>query len=133
MERGIKNYQGAGDPGHLNMKINVRGAKVTCMIDLGANVNLMSIAKAQELGIDDEIQPCGTSVRLADNSTKKCVGEIVGIPMEIGGIRSRLDYLVMDMEGNAIRSKTLIGRPSLHRLEAVVDTGKKTYNLIIKG
>ncbi|CAA7049488.1 unnamed protein product [Microthlaspi erraticum] len=108
------------DPGKFVITSNINGIQLhDCLTDTGANVKLMSLALAKDLGFKEFKSP-KIRVEFADLSCMEPYGMVEDVMMEIGGRSVPTDFQVMIWEGSK-RYQLILGTPFLATAGAVLN------------
>ncbi|XP_024013090.1 uncharacterized protein LOC112087296 [Eutrema salsugineum] len=89
------------------------------LCDTGANLNVMSKAIANELGMCD-IKPPHGSVKFGDNSSMIPYGFITDLMVQVGGCLIPVYFYILEMENDSPRA-LIFGSSFLATVGAVVD------------
>ncbi|CAA7052898.1 unnamed protein product [Microthlaspi erraticum] len=115
-----KPLQKQEDPGKFVITSSINGIQLhDCLCDTGANVNLMSLALAKDLGFKEFKSP-KIRVEFADLSCMEPYGMLEDVMMEIGGRSVPTDFQVMIWEGSK-RNQLILGTPFLATAGAVLN------------
>ncbi|CAA7021371.1 unnamed protein product [Microthlaspi erraticum] len=115
-----KPLQKQEDPGKFVITSSINGIQLhDCLCDTGANVNLMSLALAKDLGFKEFKSP-KIRVEFADLSCMEPYGMLEDVMMEIGGRYVPTDFQVMIWEGSK-RNQLILGTPFLATAGAVLN------------
>ncbi|XP_006584216.1 uncharacterized protein LOC114420377 [Glycine soja] len=100
------------------------------LIDLGANINLMSLSICWRLG-ELEIMPTWMTLQLADRSITKPYGVIEDVLVRVKHLIFPADFVVMDIEEDTY-VPLILGRPFMATASCVVDMEKKKLEMGIE-
>ncbi|XP_057747534.1 uncharacterized protein LOC130966727 [Arachis stenosperma] len=94
----------------------------TALCDLGASINLMSLAMMKKMKIE-EAKPTRMALQLADRSFKFPHGIVEDLLVKVGDFIFPADFVVLDMEEGA-KTSIILGRPFLATVGAIIDVQK---------
>ena len=102
-------------------KILITIGKIThhAILDLGSSVSALSKEFYDLLELTN-IENCDIELALADHSTKKALGIVKNVMVELHMTFVPVDFVIMDM-GRNTSSPIILGRPFLRTLGAVID------------
>ncbi|XP_006582613.1 uncharacterized protein [Glycine max] len=100
------------------------------LIDLGANINLISLSMCRKLG-ELEIMPTRMTLQLADCSVTRPYGVIEDVLVRVKHLIFPTDFIVMDIEEDA-NIPVILGRPFMSIASCVVDIGKKKLEMSLE-
>ncbi|XP_057761655.1 uncharacterized protein LOC130981912 [Arachis stenosperma] len=111
------------DPGSFQIpciigKITVEKA----LCDLGASINLMSLAMMRKMKIE-EAKPTRMALQLADRSFKFPHGIVEDLLVKVEDFIFPADFVVLDIEEGA-KTSIILGRPFLATAGAIIDVQK---------
>ncbi|XP_057746788.1 uncharacterized protein LOC130966047 [Arachis stenosperma] len=92
------------------------------LCDLGASINLMSLAMMKRMRIE-EAKPTRMTLQLADRTFKFSHGMVEDLLVKVGEFIFPVDFVVLDMEEEANIS-IILGRPFLATTGAIIDVQK---------
>ncbi|XP_016192274.1 uncharacterized protein LOC107633153 [Arachis ipaensis] len=92
------------------------------LYDLGASINLMSLAMMKRMRIE-EAKPTRMALQLADRTFKFSHGVVEDLLVKVGEFISLADFIVLDMEEEA-NTSIILGRPFLAIVGAIIDVQK---------
>ncbi|XP_015965220.1 uncharacterized protein LOC107488950 [Arachis duranensis] len=92
------------------------------LYDLGASINLMSLAMMKKMRIE-EAKPTRMALQLADRSFKFLHRIIEDLLVKVGDFIFPADFIVLDMEEGA-KTSIILGRPFFATAEAIIDVQK---------
>ncbi|XP_015940179.1 uncharacterized protein LOC107465726 [Arachis duranensis] len=116
------------DPGSFQIPYiiaNISIEKALC--DLGASINLMSLARMKRMRIE-EAKPIRMALQLADRTFKFSHGVAEDLLVKVGEFIFPADFVVLNMEEEA-NASIILGRPFLATAGAIVDVQKGEYVL----
>ncbi|CAA7044563.1 unnamed protein product [Microthlaspi erraticum] len=115
-----KPLQKKEDPGKFVITSSINGFQLhDCLCDTGANVNLMSLALAKDLGFKEFKSP-KIRVEFADLSCMEPYGMLEDVMLEIGGRFFPTDFQVMVWEGSK-RNQLILGTSFLATAGAILN------------
>ncbi|CAA7023193.1 unnamed protein product [Microthlaspi erraticum] len=115
-----KPLQKQEDPGKFVITSSINGIQLhDCLCDTGANVNLMSLALAKDLGFKEFKSP-KIRVEFADLSFMEPYGMLEDVMMEVGGRSVPTDFQIIIWEGSK-RNQLILGTPFLATAGAVLN------------
>ncbi|XP_010681879.2 uncharacterized protein LOC104896784 [Beta vulgaris subsp. vulgaris] len=94
--------------------------------DLGASVSLMPLSIAKQLNF--ELKPTMRVIQLVDRSVKIPIGELEDIPVQVGRVFIRCDFVVMEMEKDS-QVPLILWRPFLKTTGVLVDMKRDVLTL----
>ncbi|XP_006579214.1 uncharacterized protein LOC114410759 [Glycine soja] len=116
------------DPSSITIPCSIGEVSVgKVLIDLGANINLMSLSMCQKRG-ELEIMHTRMTLQLADRSVSRPYGVIEDVLVRLKHLIFPVDFVVMDIEEDA-DIPIILGRPFMSTARCVVDMGKKKLEL----
>ncbi|XP_057760457.1 uncharacterized protein LOC130980831 [Arachis stenosperma] len=92
------------------------------LCDLGASINLMSLAMMKRMRIE-EAKPIRMSLQLADRTFKFPHGVVEDLLVKMGEFIFLADFVMLDMEEKA-NTSIILGRPFLATVAAIIDVQK---------
>ncbi|XP_052118241.1 uncharacterized protein LOC127747744 [Arachis duranensis] len=111
------------DPGSFQIPCIIGKTIVEkALCDLGASINLMSLAMMKEMKIE-EAKPTRMALQLADRSFKFPNGIVEDLLVKVGDFIFPVDFVVLDME-EATNTSIIMGRPFLATAGALIDVQK---------
>ena len=121
-----------GDPGKFTIPCNIGKATIKkALCDLGASVSLMPYTVFQRIGVG-ELKPTRMTLQLADTSTRKPLGIVEDVPVQVGRFFVPADFVVVDMKEDK-DVPIILGRPFLRTARAIFDTYEGTLTMNIGG
>jgi len=119
------------DPGSVTIPCSIGDVLVgKALIDLGANINLISLSMCRKLG-ELEIMPTRMTLQLADCSVTRPYGVIEDVLVRVKHLIFPTDFIVMDIEEDA-NIPVILGRPFMSIASCVVDIGKKKLEMSLE-
>jgi len=119
------------DPGSVTIPCFVVEVSVgKALIDLGANINLMSLSMCWRLG-ELEIMPTRMTLELADRSVTRPYGVIKDVLVQVKHLIFPVDFIVMDIEED-VDIPVILGRSFMSIASCVVDIGKKKLEMSLE-
>ena len=110
------------DPGYPAISCMIYYQKIKhALCDLGASVNLMSMAMFEQLGYP-ALSPTLMQVQLADSSTRHLEGIVESLLVNVKGSYVFTDFMVLDMQDDG-EMPLIHGRPFLSDVKAKIDVG----------
>ena len=100
------------------------------LIDLRANINLMSLSMCWRLG-ELEIMPTRMTLELADRSVTRPYGVIKDVLVQVKHLIFPVDFVVMDIEED-VDIPVILGRSFMSIASCVVDIGKKKLEMSLE-
>ncbi|XP_057719695.1 uncharacterized protein LOC130934122 [Arachis stenosperma] len=97
------------------------------LCDLGASINLMSVAMMRKIKIE-EAKPTKMALQLADRSFKFPHGIVEDLLVKVGDFIFPVDFVVLDMQEEA-KTSIILGRPFLATAGAIIDVQKGDLTL----
>ncbi|XP_015940420.1 uncharacterized protein LOC107465947 [Arachis duranensis] len=97
------------------------------LCDLGASINLMSVAMMRKMKIE-EAKPTKMALQLADRSFKFPHGIVEDLLVKVGDFIFLVDFVVFDMQEKA-KTSIILGRPFLATAGAIIDVQKGDLTL----
>ncbi|XP_015947157.1 uncharacterized protein LOC107472116 [Arachis duranensis] len=97
------------------------------LCDLGASINLMSVAMMRKMKIE-EAKPTKMALQLADRSFKFLHGVVEDLLVKVGDFIFPADFVLLDMQEEA-KASIILGRPFLATTGVVIDVQKGDLNL----
>ncbi|KAL4337572.1 hypothetical protein AHAS_Ahas12G0123600 [Arachis hypogaea] len=111
------------DPGSFQIPCIIGEITVEkALCDLGASINLMSVAMMRKMKIE-EAKPTKMALQLADRSFKFPHGVVEDLLVKLGDFIFPVDFVVLDMQEEA-KTSIILGRPFLATAGAVIDVQK---------
>ncbi|XP_015970152.1 uncharacterized protein LOC107493595 [Arachis duranensis] len=111
------------DPGSFQIPCIIREITVEkALCDLGASINLMSLAMMKKMKIE-EAKPTRMALQLADRSFKFPHGLVEDLLVKVGDFIFPADFVVLDLEEGA-KTSIILGRPFLATAGAIIDVQK---------
>ncbi|XP_016199927.1 uncharacterized protein LOC107640936 [Arachis ipaensis] len=92
------------------------------LCDLGASINLMSLAIMKRMRIE-EAKPTRMALQLADRTFKFSHGVVEDLLVKVGEFIFLADFVVLDIEEEA-NTSIILGRPFLATTGAIIDVQK---------
>ncbi|XP_057756086.1 uncharacterized protein LOC130975287 [Arachis stenosperma] len=92
------------------------------LCDLGARINLMSLAMIKRMRIE-EAKPTRMALQLADRTFKFSHGVVEDLLVKVGEFIFPADFIVLDMEEEA-NASIILGRPFLAIVGVIIDVQK---------
>ncbi|XP_019457608.1 PREDICTED: uncharacterized protein LOC109357994 [Lupinus angustifolius] len=89
------------------------------LLDLGANINLMSLSMMKRIG-DSEIKPTGMTLQLVDRSVKYPYGVVEDVFVKVDGLVFPVDFFLMDIEEDK-EVPLILGRPFMKTAQVIID------------
>jgi len=116
------------DPGSVTIPCFIGEVSIgKALIDLGANIDLMSLSRCQRFG-ELEIMPTWMTSHLADRSITRPYGVIEDVLVWVKHLIFPADFVVMDVEEDA-DIPLILGRPFMSTASCVVDMRKKKLEM----
>ncbi|XP_057719656.1 uncharacterized protein LOC130934084 [Arachis stenosperma] len=116
------------DPGSFQIPCIIGEITVEkALCDLGASINLMSVAMMRNMKIE-EAKPTKMALQLADRSFKFPHGIVEDLLVKVGDFIFLADFVVLDMQEEA-KSSIILGRPFLATTGAIIDVQKGDLTL----
>nr|XP_016454675.1 PREDICTED: uncharacterized protein LOC107778863 [Nicotiana tabacum] len=112
--------QKMSDPGSFTIPCTTGSyafAKALC--DLGASINLMSLAMYTKLGID-RARPTSMLLQLADHTVKRPTGILDDVLVQVGKFVFPADFVILDCQVDE-EIPLILGRPFLATGRALID------------
>ncbi|XP_075101923.1 uncharacterized protein LOC142177347 [Nicotiana tabacum] len=112
--------QKVSDPGSFTIPCTIGSyafAKALC--DLGASINLMSLAIYTKLGIG-RARPTSMLLQLADHIVKRPIGILDDVPVQVGKFVFPADFVILDYRVDE-EIPIILGRPFLATGRALID------------
>ncbi|XP_057747089.1 uncharacterized protein LOC130966322 [Arachis stenosperma] len=97
------------------------------LCDLGASINLMSVAMMRKMKIE-EAKPTKMALQLADRSFKFPHGIVEDLLVKVGDFIFPADFVVLDMQEEA-KTSIILGWPFLATAGAIIDVQKGDLTL----
>ncbi|XP_006579309.1 uncharacterized protein [Glycine max] len=111
------------DPGSVTIPYSIGVVSVgKSLIDLGANINLMSLSMCRRIG-ELEIMPTRMTLQLADRSITRPYGVVEDVLVKVRQFTFPADFVIMDIEEDA-EVPLILGPPFMLTTNCVVDMGK---------
>ena len=111
------------DPGSVTIPYSIGVVSVgKSLIDLGANINLMSLSMCRRIG-ELEIMPTRMTLQLADRSITRPYGVVEDVLIKVRQFTFPADFVIMDIEEDA-EVPLILGPPFMLTTNCVVDMGK---------
>ncbi|XP_028230583.1 uncharacterized protein LOC114410869 [Glycine soja] len=111
------------DPGSVTIPYSIGVVSVgKSLIDLGANINLMSLSMCRRIG-ELEIMPTRMTLQLADRSITRPYGVVEDVLVKVRQLTFPADFVIMDIEEDA-EVPLILGPPFMLTTNCVVDMGK---------
>ncbi|KHN37235.1 hypothetical protein glysoja_045763, partial [Glycine soja] len=118
------------DPGSVTIPCSIGEVSVSkALIDLGANINLMSLSMCRRIG-ELEIMPTRMTLQLADRSITRPHGVIEDVLVRVKHITFPANFMVMDIEED-LEIPIILGCPFMSTANCVVDMGKGKLELSV--
>ena len=112
------------DPGSPTISVNIGGTCIDkSLLDLGANVNLLSYSVYKQLGLG-ELKPTNITLSLADRSVKIPKGIVEDVLVKIDKFYYPVDFVVLDTElipNEPNHVPIILGRPFLATENAIIN------------
>ncbi|XP_057747027.1 uncharacterized protein LOC130966257 [Arachis stenosperma] len=116
------------DPGSFQIPCIIGEIAVEkALCDLGASINLMSVAMMRKMKIE-ETKPTKMALQLADRSFKFPHGIVEDLLVKVGDFIFPADFVVLDMQEEA-KTSIILGRPFLAIAGAIIDVQKGDLTL----
>ncbi|XP_015959872.1 uncharacterized protein LOC107483771 [Arachis duranensis] len=116
------------DPGSFKIPCIIGEITVEkTLCDLGASINLMSLAMMRRMKIE-EAKPTRMALQLADRSFKFPHGVVENLLVKVGDFIFPADLVVLDME-EEVKASIILGRPFLATAGAIIDIQKGELTL----
>ncbi|XP_014522210.1 uncharacterized protein LOC106778737 [Vigna radiata var. radiata] len=108
------------DPGSFTIPCTIRDLEVgRALIDLGANINLMSLSMFKRIeGL--ELKPTRITLQLADMSLKYPYGVFEDVLVKVDKFLFPVDFFIMEMEENG-DVPLILGRPFIKTTRVLID------------
>jgi hypothetical protein len=100
-----------GDVWIPNILISIDKKTHHAILDLGSSVSIISKELYELLNLKN-VEKCSVYLLLADDSTKKEIGKVKDVTVELNMTYVSVDFIVMDM-GRNTSSRIILGRPFL--------------------
>ncbi|XP_027368236.1 uncharacterized protein LOC113874210 [Abrus precatorius] len=111
------------DLGSFNISCTIGNCTVgKALCDLGACINLMSLAMMKRLGIE-EVKPISITLQLADRSYTYPYGVVENLLVKIDKFIFPANFVILDIEVDA-NIPLILGRPFLATGRALIDVQK---------
>jgi len=119
------------DPGSVTTRCSIGAVSIgKALIDLGANINLMSLFMCWRMG-ELEIMPTRMTLQLADRSIIRPYGVIEDVLVRVKHITFPTNFAVMDIEEDT-DIPLILGLPFMATVSCVVDMGTKKLEMGIE-
>ncbi|XP_015960556.1 uncharacterized protein LOC107484511 [Arachis duranensis] len=116
------------DPGSFQIPCIIGEITVEkALCDLGASINLMSLAMMKKMRIE-EAKPTRMTLQLANRSFKFPHGIVEDLLVKVGDFIFPADFVVLEMEEGA-KTSIILGRPFLATARAIIDFQKVQVTL----
>ncbi|XP_057734327.1 uncharacterized protein LOC130949693 [Arachis stenosperma] len=116
------------DPGSFQIPCIIGEITVEkALCDLGASINLMSVAMMRKIKIE-EAKPTKMALQLADRSFEFPHGIVEDLLVKVGDFIFPADFVVLDMQEEA-KTSIILGRPFLATAGAIIDVQKGDLTL----
>jgi len=111
------------DPGNVTIPCSIGAVSVgKDLIDLGANINLMSLSMCRRIG-ELEIMPTRMTLQLADRSITRPYGVVEDVLVKVRQFTFPPDFVIMNTEEDD-EIPLILGLPFMLTANCVVDMGK---------
>ena len=111
------------DPRSVTIPCSIGAMSVgKALIDLGANINLMSLFMCRRIR-ELEILPTRMTLQLADRSITRPYGVVEDVLVKVRQFTFPTDFVIMDIEED-VEIPLILGRPFMLTSNCVVDMGK---------
>jgi hypothetical protein len=121
-----------GDPGKFTIPCTIGKAAIKkALCDLGASVSLMPHTVFKRIGVG-ELKPTRMTLQLADSSTRRPLGIVEDVPVQVGRFFVPGDFVVVEMQEDA-DVPIILGRPFLRTARTVIDTHEGTLTMTVGG
>ena len=111
------------DPGCSTIACTIGQAEISrTLLDLGANITLLSFSVYQQLGLGD-LSPTRVTIQLADHSVKVTKGKINDFLIRIEEFIYPVDYIVLETQpvfNLRAHTPVILGRPFLATANAII-------------
>ena len=112
------------DPGSPTISVNIGGTSIDkALLDLGANVNLLTYSVYKQLGLG-ELKPTNITLSLADRSVKIPKGIVKDVLVKVDKFYYPVNFVVLDTEPMASGPNhvpIILGRPFLATANAIIN------------
>ena len=112
------------DPGSPTISVNIGGTCVDkALLDLGANVNLLTYLVYKQLGLG-ELKPTTITLSLADRSVKISKGIVEDVLVKVDKFYFSIDFVILDIEPvveGTNHVPIILGRPFLATSNAIIN------------
>ncbi|XP_020999458.1 uncharacterized protein LOC110281502 [Arachis duranensis] len=106
----------------------ITAEKALC--DLGASINLMSLAMMRKMRIE-EAKPTRMALQLADRSFKFLHGIVEDLLVKVGDFIFPADFVVLDLKEGA-KTSIVLGKPFLATARAIIDVQKDSVDAVVQ-
>ncbi|XP_016192280.1 uncharacterized protein LOC107633158 [Arachis ipaensis] len=111
------------DPGSFQIPYIIGDISIEkALCDLGASINLMSLAMMKRMRIE-EVKPTRMTLQLADRTFELPHGVVEDLLVKVGEFIFPADFVVLDIEEEA-NTLIIMGRPFLATSGAIIDVQK---------
>ncbi|XP_016168666.1 uncharacterized protein LOC107611228 [Arachis ipaensis] len=111
------------DPGSFQIPYIIGDISIEkALCDLGASINLMSLAMMKRMRIE-EAKPTRMALQLADRTFKFSHGVVEDLLVKVGEFIFPVDFIMLDMEEEA-NTSIILGRPFLATAGAIINVQK---------
>ncbi|XP_073131455.1 uncharacterized protein [Henckelia pumila] len=104
----------------------------TSMLDLGASINVLQYSVYPSLKLRP-LNETATVIQMTDRSTIYPRGVIEDVLGQVGNLVFPVDFYVLDMKNNDLKSPILLGRPFLKTSKSVIDVNNGTLTMKFDG
>ena len=112
--------QKSKDPGSFTILVTIGTLSVgKALLDLGANINLMSLSMLRIIG-DLEVRPTRMTLQLADRSMKYPYSVAEDVLVKVEKFMFPVDFVVMDIEEDT-EVPLILGRPFMKTTKVIID------------
>ncbi|XP_057739891.1 uncharacterized protein LOC130956995 [Arachis stenosperma] len=116
------------DPGSFQIPCIIGDINIVkALCDLGASINLMSLAMMKRMRIE-EAKPIRMALQFADRTFKFPHGVVEDLLVKVGEFIFPANFVVLDMEEEA-NTSIILGRPFLATAGAIIDVHKRELDL----
>ncbi|KHN02030.1 hypothetical protein glysoja_036709, partial [Glycine soja] len=119
------------DRGSVTIPCSIGSVSVgKALIDLGANINLMSLSMCRGMG-NLKIEPIRMMLQLADRSITRPVEVVEGVLIKVHQLTFIIDFVIMDIEED-VEIPLILGRPFMVTTKRVVDMRKGNLEMSVE-
>ena len=120
--------------GYFCIHVSIGEGQVKGLLDLGANVNVMSSSMYETLGLKG-IKPSEERVLLADGSMKQVRGVLEDQVVFVDACKVSVDFMVIDVKESRMNKEEelLLGKPFLATVGAEIDVRKRRLKMNLLG